>query len=514
MRLLVLVLVLVLLSRSTSSSSTPFKLHLLEDAAKSTGAVCLDGSPGAFYLRPGSGSGATKYYIHHQGGGWCESLADCLGRSKGGLGSSKGYGPTMTNDVGYFSQDPSVNPMMYNWNSIHMNYCDGASFSGNNESVTTYQGTKLYSRGSRIREAVFEALAEDLASATDVVISGCSAGGLATYLHTDQWCDAIHAVNPSAKCVGMPDSGFFLDYQNPSVAPTPPPAAAPADRRALNTIPGDYHRGLQWVYEFSNATAGINADCVAAHQSGEHDAWKCMFAEHTSPFIHTPIFVLQSEYDAWQTGHVLAPDDDVNQLGINITARLRANLFDVHPESGGFVDSCHHHCGAWGSISIDGDLVAEAFQKWYSTLGTAGAKKVWAQMQTYPCEACCSPTAKPVCSDTEYCCPDAKHCLQPTTTSCKAGDPPCPSGQVCCPITELCVTAAANCTSPCRDAGSYCCPDALHCLTPTNPGVLCDPSKGASACADGEVCCPVTKLCVTVGEPCRPPLDVPAWARS
>ena len=48
-----------------------------------------------------------------------------------------------------------------------------------------------------------------LKEATDAVISGCSAGGLATFLHTDQWCDAL----PNAKCVGMPDSGFFLDYQ-------------------------------------------------------------------------------------------------------------------------------------------------------------------------------------------------------------------------------------------------------------------------------------------------------------
>lgn len=69
------------------------------------GAVCLDGTPGAYYHLKGTGSGANKWYIHHQGGtlirrnvwwlgshfarfnalfagGWCESMDDCLGRSK------------------------------------------------------------------------------------------------------------------------------------------------------------------------------------------------------------------------------------------------------------------------------------------------------------------------------------------------------------------------------------------------------------------------------------------------
>ncbi len=46
-----------------------------------------------------------------------------------------------------------------------------------------------------------------MSKATDVVISGCSAGGLATYLHVDLW----HSLFPSStKVVGMPDSGFFL----------------------------------------------------------------------------------------------------------------------------------------------------------------------------------------------------------------------------------------------------------------------------------------------------------------
>eukprot|EP01047_Picozoa_sp_COSAG01_P017138 COSAG01_NODE_899_length_12871_cov_27.629572_13_plen_184_part_00 len=90
---------------------------------------------------------------------------------------------------------------------VMMRYCDGASFSGNNETTASYKGATLYWRGMRIREAmVADLLKKGLSKATDLMVSGCSAGGLATYLHTDQWCDAV----PNAKCAGLPDSGFFL----------------------------------------------------------------------------------------------------------------------------------------------------------------------------------------------------------------------------------------------------------------------------------------------------------------
>ena len=69
-----------------------------------------------------------------------------------------------------------------------------------------------------------------------------------------------------------------------------------------NTVPGNYHCGLKWTYTVQNATAGINSDCVAAHEA-TGDVWKCMFAEHSAEHIKHPMFAMQSEYDSWQTGH-------------------------------------------------------------------------------------------------------------------------------------------------------------------------------------------------------------------
>jgi len=91
---------------------------LLSQAAQSSGAVCLDGTPSAYYFLPGTGTGARKWYIHHEGGGWCSSFGDCYGRSLGALGSSKDYASTLNFGGGYFSDDPKVNPQMYNWNIV------------------------------------------------------------------------------------------------------------------------------------------------------------------------------------------------------------------------------------------------------------------------------------------------------------------------------------------------------------------------------------------------------------
>jgi hypothetical protein len=75
----------------------------------------------------------------------------------------------------------------------------------------------------------------------------------------------------------------------------------------------------------------------------------------------------------------------------NITARVKSMLMGHNKESGAFLDSCHHHCGAWNSIRIDGDLVSTAIQKWYEGIGKSGSKKLWDQAKQYPCAACCKP---------------------------------------------------------------------------------------------------------------------------
>ena len=46
------------------------------------------------------------------------------------LGSSKSW-PSSIALGGFLSDDPKVNPDFYNWNTVYVKYCDGASFAGN-----------------------------------------------------------------------------------------------------------------------------------------------------------------------------------------------------------------------------------------------------------------------------------------------------------------------------------------------------------------------------------------------
>ena len=131
-------------------------------------------------------------YIHHQGGAWCYSLDDCLQRSKTFLGSSKTWSPYYEDDTAYFSADEAVNPLMHNWTKVMISYCDGASFTGKNATVTIHEGTELHFRGKAILEAIqLELLKRGLQTASDVVLGGDSAGGLATYIHVDDWAQFL-----------------------------------------------------------------------------------------------------------------------------------------------------------------------------------------------------------------------------------------------------------------------------------------------------------------------------------
>ena len=179
-----------------------------------------------------------------------------------------------------------------------------------------------------------------LTASTDVVISGCSAGGLATFLHVDNWADRLAAAAPTAKVRGMPDSGFFLDSTH---------------GRAIN-----YENLMRSIFYTFNSTSGVNNACIAANPGVE---WKCYFAEHTAPHLKTPIFPLQGEYDSWQMAGDLGVNASdasnypvINAWGANLTALIRTNLLAANPGHGVFLDSCLHHCGGWGSYTIDGTL--------------------------------------------------------------------------------------------------------------------------------------------------------------
>lgn len=89
-------------------------------------------------------------------------------------------------------------------------YCDGAFHQGNNKSPINYKDRQLYFRGAvNTRSHIKWANNKyNLAQAERIVVSGSSAGGMATYL----WVDYFRTLVPNPKVVyGVADSGIFYD---------------------------------------------------------------------------------------------------------------------------------------------------------------------------------------------------------------------------------------------------------------------------------------------------------------
>ena len=296
-------LLLLLLAMDSTSSTTGggrLGLHILEPArAARHGAWCLDGSPGGYSLArapPGSPN-ASKFFLFLEGGGWCTTMADCAARAwaapgvpNGALGSTAraplSLDPHGSGGAGDLSGNKSLNPTFADWTTVVVNYCDGGSFAGSlDHPVTTQSGEQqLWFRGKHILRAVLEELQalHGLDRATEVVLGGCSAGGLAVYLH----CDVVAQLLAPTPLRCFADAGFFPD---------------------VVSVDGESLAASQFreAFDFMNASSGVDQSCIAA-QATKDSWWKCFFAEHTLPHVSTPLFILNSGYDPvsqlWQYG--------------------------------------------------------------------------------------------------------------------------------------------------------------------------------------------------------------------
>ena len=153
-----------------------------------------------------------RWTISIQGGGWCVGHSDCYARSQervhdgkpGSLGSSIPYRGTAgschcmnTNGTDVESEG---------CNCIEMLYLDGGSFSGDVADpvpVPGLPGKFVHYKGLRNLDATFDYAFEHLGldRATEMVVTGGSAGGLSTFLHADRIAQRLKAGAPGCKLV-------------------------------------------------------------------------------------------------------------------------------------------------------------------------------------------------------------------------------------------------------------------------------------------------------------------------
>ncbi|XP_010536228.1 PREDICTED: pectin acetylesterase 8-like isoform X2 [Tarenaya hassleriana] len=299
-----------------------------------------------------------------RGGGWCNNVTNCVARMRTHLGSSK----QMAKQIAFsaiLSNRRQYNPDFYNWNRVKIRYCDGSSFTGDVQTVDP--DTNLHFRGGRVWLAVMEdLLAKGMRNAENAVLSGCSAGGLASMLH----CDSFRALLPmgsKVKCIS--DAGFFVNTRDVS--------------------------GAEYIREYFK-------DVVTLHGSAKNlplsctsrlNPALCFFPQYVAQHIRTPLFVLNAAYDSWQIKNILAPraadpngkwqscqldikNCQPNQLKVMQDFRLEflSAVIGLGKSSsrGMFIDSCYAHCQTESQTSwfwpdsprLDRVTIAKAVGDW------------------------------------------------------------------------------------------------------------------------------------------------------
>jgi len=221
------------------------------------------------------------FYI--EGGGWCyylqgDSINYCSFRAQTQMGSSKFDTQNMqTPKKGILSASPVDNPDFYNWNFVYMRYCDGGSFSGTREEtyLDKETGTTLYFRGWYNFLAIVNDVKNRYAlSPTEIILSGSSAGGLATSLRCDDMNDIFPGVD--VKCIN--DAGWFSEAEN--------------------------FDGKNIIRHHYENLVNLHRPRKSKYCEETRDKLSCWLPEYFSEYIRNNHLVIQSGYDDWQTGNI------------------------------------------------------------------------------------------------------------------------------------------------------------------------------------------------------------------
>lgn len=290
-----------ILKEKTQTEKNPnrnkFTLTLFDDNDRTK---CLDGTPYGVGYAPGYETGSRNILINMWGGGWCAGrdkdsfYSDCLDRSKTVLGSSKDWNRKFFWEGTFLGGDPKQNINFYNWHRFDLPYCDGSGHQGHITEPVKVKNETLYFRGhlNTIEAFLFVFDTIDYKDIDNIVLTGCSAGGLATFYWTQYLADYVKLYNKNIKVYGIPDSGFFVNHIN------------------LKTKDNDFFLKQQILFnEVNKEVPPVSKDCVRDNLSEMHN---CLMAENLFKYIKVPFLMIQPGYDAWQLQNIFSQDCSAN----------------------------------------------------------------------------------------------------------------------------------------------------------------------------------------------------------
>ena len=173
-----------------------------------TNARCLDGTSAGYFFEAGDSS---RFVIFLQGGGACYTVSgagdtNCAVRAKTALGSSSYWPSTYSDENNVLSDNTDINPFA-NFSRVFVPYCTGDVHLGTRTTVVS-PDFPFYFSGHHIIGGVIAHLLEttSLGTATQVLLSGASAGGIGSTVNSD----FVAAALPQARVRAAPQAGWFF----------------------------------------------------------------------------------------------------------------------------------------------------------------------------------------------------------------------------------------------------------------------------------------------------------------
>ena len=266
-------------------------------------ARCLDGSVSGYYLEKAvDPSTELKWVLYLNGGGECDSKEGCYSHLQSELGSSDYFKSNYSDSSSWYfaSGYCPYNPSFCTWNHVNVPYCSQDLHSGTREEATA-ETWDLFFAGHLIIESILDELDHmGLEKATDIILTGVSAGGLGTYMNIDYIKDRY----PNARVTAATIAGYYFYatyYEGTN-------HTNPEDNIADFTTDGMVN-----LYELYQSY--VDESCAKAMQSSSMHPSACMMANYSLPYLKSDIFAVQSLTDkVVLTGHegMVITDDEGN----------------------------------------------------------------------------------------------------------------------------------------------------------------------------------------------------------
>jgi hypothetical protein len=235
-------------------------------------------------VRPATNpSAATKWIFTLEGGGECVTEQRCKPTAATSpLGSSKFFKRNYTfwadSTTHFIDASCTGNPTLCDYNFVYMPYCSQDLWTGQRTAASA-ETFGLFFSGRWIVKATLDYLSatHDLKSATEVILSGNSAGGFGVYSNVD----FLQEYLPRAKVLGAPIAGYEF-YAWPYTGPGHTSSSL-ADFRAVAMAGGAYNK--LW-------NAVTPGDCLTKHAT---DPGACLLPCFSYTSVKAPLYIIEAQ---------------------------------------------------------------------------------------------------------------------------------------------------------------------------------------------------------------------------